>query len=124
MNNDIDIEYFKKKLLHSKDLLEKNLSTIGRKNPDNLEDWEAVPDDDFNRRSADPNKLADSIEEYESRTATVKELEISLQEIKRALEKIEEGTYGICEISGEKIEKERLEANPAARTCKKHLSEE
>ncbi len=124
MNNDIDIEYFKEKLLHSKDLLEKNLSTIGRKNPDNLEDWEAVPDDDFNRRSADPNKLADSIEEYESRTATVKELEISLQEVKRALGKIEEGTYGICEISGEKIEKERLEANPAARTCKKHLSEE
>ena len=34
------------------------------------------------------------------------------------------GTYGSCEISGEAIEVERLEANPAARTCKAHIERE
>ena len=38
-----------------------------------------------------------------------------LNEIDEALERIELGTYGICEISGEKILKERLEALPFAK---------
>lgn len=37
-----------------------------------------------------------------------------LREIERALEKIEEGTYGVCDISGEEIPKKRLEAIPYA----------
>lgn len=38
-----------------------------------------------------------------------------LQEINHALEKIEKGTYGICEMSGELISDERLMAMPTAR---------
>ena len=41
----------------------------------------------------------------------------------RELKKIEEGSFGVCEINGDKIEEDRLLANPAARTCKKHLGE-
>ena len=41
--------------------------------------------------------------------------------VDEALEKIEKGTYGICETGGEKIEEDRLEANPSARTCKAHM---
>ncbi len=37
-----------------------------------------------------------------------------LRQIDRALEKIEEGTYGICDISGEEIPAKRLEAVPYA----------
>jgi len=44
---------------------------------------------------------------------TSKELEV-LRQIDRALEKIEEGTYGICDISGEEIPIKRLEALPYA----------
>lgn len=122
MENSIDMEYFKEKLLEEKARLEKDLSTIGRINPDNPNDWEAVPpNDDFNDRSADQNKLADNIEEYESRTATLKEIEDQLEEVRQALKRIDDGKYGICEISGEPIEKDRLEANPAARTCKAHI---
>ncbi|PYZ97946.1 hypothetical protein CR205_04945 [Alteribacter lacisalsi] len=39
-----------------------------------------------------------------------------LKEIDRALEKMDKGTYGICEQSGERIPLERLEANPLAKT--------
>src|SRR3990167_10094691 len=37
-----------------------------------------------------------------------------LRQIDRALEKIEEGTYGVCDISGEEIPIKRLEAIPYA----------
>ncbi len=39
----------------------------------------------------------------------------AVEEIDRALAKMADGTYGICEVSGELIPKERLEAIPWAR---------
>jgi len=39
----------------------------------------------------------------------------TLYEISEALRRIERGTYGICEITGEPIEAERLSAIPWAR---------
>lgn len=44
---------------------------------------------------------------------TSKEFNI-LRQIERALEKIEEGTYGVCDITGEEIPLPRLEAIPYA----------
>ena len=40
-----------------------------------------------------------------------------LKEIDDALQRIEEGTYGICEGTGKPIPKARLEAQPWARYC-------
>jgi DnaK suppressor protein len=42
-----------------------------------------------------------------------------LKQIDRALEKIEDGTYGVCDISGEDIPIRRLEAMPYATTTVK-----
>jgi RNA polymerase-binding protein DksA len=39
----------------------------------------------------------------------------ALYEIEEALKRIEQGTYGVCEMSGEKIPQARLEARPFAR---------
>jgi len=121
MRDDIDINYFKEKLEEELVLVEKELNEIGRRNPDNKSDWEAEPAD-MNADSADSNETADNIEEFEGNTAVLKELEIRYNDVKDALTKIEEGKYGICEISAEPIEEERLIANPAARTCKKHMN--
>lgn len=44
---------------------------------------------------------------------TSKEFDI-LRQIERALEKINDGTYGICDITGEEIPLARLEAIPYA----------
>lgn len=47
--------------------------------------------------------------------ATIGEqIERRLEDVQRALEKIDEGTYGICEDTGEEIPKGRLEAMPEA----------
>lgn len=120
MKDDMDTNYFKEKLEEELFLVEKELNSIGRKNPDNKNDWEAEPAD-MNVDSADSNETADNIEEFEENTAVLKELEIRFNDIKDALAKIENGKYGICEISAEPIEEDRLIANPAARTCKKHM---
>ncbi len=122
MSKEINTEYFKEKLLEEKTRLEKELAGIGRINPDNPGDWEATPGD-INERSADPNKLADNFEEYEARTATLKELEDQLKDVTDALEKLDRGTYGLSEISGKPIEKERLEAYPAARTTMEEVAD-
>ncbi|MBI5274102.1 MAG: TraR/DksA family transcriptional regulator [Chlamydiales bacterium] len=42
-----------------------------------------------------------------------KELAI-LRQIERCLEKMEEGTYGVCDVTGDPIPKKRLEAVPYA----------
>lgn len=101
-------------------LVEKELKTIGRRNPSNPADWEAMPDK-MDTLASDSNDVADSIESYEENTGILKQLEIRFNEIKGALERIEGGTYGICEVSGEPIETKRLDANPAATTCLKHM---
>lgn len=50
------------------------------------------------------------------------ELSRLLKEVDRALEKITDGTYGLCEICKESIEPERLTADPLIRYCLDHLT--
>jgi len=119
---EIDIKHFKEKLEGEKALLEKELSSVGRINPSNKQDWEATPVD-LNIPQSDRNDRADAIEEFEERSAVEVELENRLNNIKKALTKIEKGGYGVCEVGGEQIEKERLEANPSSRTCMSHINE-
>jgi len=116
----IDYGYFKKKLETEKALLEKELEAVGRRNPDNLSDWEATPTDK-DTSQADENTVADDIEGYEENVAIVNTLETRYQDLEGALDKIERGTYGVCRICGEIIDTERLEANPSADTCREHM---
>ena len=46
-------------------------------------------------------------------------LKTDLKEIEKALKKIKNGTYGICEKCGKKIEAKRLEVKPSAIYCLK-----
>jgi len=118
----LDTKYFKERLEQELKTLETDLKTVGHINPDSPKDWEPTSGEvDVN--ASDSADIADNIESYESNTAVLKPLEIQYNDIKKALEKIKNGTYGICEVSGEQIEKERLEANPAAKTCLKHKDE-
>ncbi len=115
-----DLKHFKDRLLTEKKLLEEELATVGRKDPANPKDWQATVDDS-QVDTADENEVADVLEEYEEHKAILAQLEKQLHEVQSALLKFEEGKYGICEISGENIEIERLEANPSARTSVKHM---
>lgn len=118
-------ETYKKALELEMEKVVQELQSVGRINPDNPNDWEAVATDlnDPNRHSADLNEEADDSAAYADNIAILENLEVRFNEIKDALQRIEDGTYGICEVSGKEIEPERLNANPAARTSKEHLNE-
>lgn len=110
------MEKYKEKLEKEKELIEKELSDIGVFDK-KTSDWDAVPEKQDSPES-DENDLADRAEDYEERTAVLSQLEERLNDIKKALEKIEKGEFGVCVVCNKKIEKDRLEANPAALTCK------
>ena len=116
-----DYEPFRKELEEEKNHLEKELETVGRRNPDNPSDWEAVPGA-RDTSQADENTVADTVEDYEDNLAVVGTLEARYQDVLNALEKFDKKTYGLCETCGKEIEPLRLEANPAARTCQEHMN--
>ena len=98
------------------------LNSIATQNPA-TGDWVAIPEEG-SVGNADPNDAADAVEGWNERRAMLGQLETRYQNINRALKKFEDDTYGICEISGEPIESERLEANPAARTNQANMDRE
>jgi RNA polymerase-binding transcription factor DksA len=115
----IDIQHFKTLLENEKKILEKDLGEIGRKNDTSGVVWDSALRAD--EGTTDRDDVASSIESFDNNESAILVLETQLHEVNHALEKIEKGTYGICEVSGEQIEIDRLEANPSARTSKKHL---
>ena len=115
-------QHFKEKLETELSRLESELKSVGHKSTTDAEGWEADQGTDIVPDAADDMEVADGIEEFENHTAITKDLEVQYKEVKDALHKIETTGYGVCEICGEKIEEDRLEANPAARTCKKDMN--
>jgi RNA polymerase-binding transcription factor DksA len=117
-------EYFKEKLEAELVILTGELEKIARVNPDSKkEDWEATGTT-LNVEQADANERADVMEEYELNNTILKDLEVRYNNVKAALKRIEDGTYGVCAVDGAPIEQERLEANPAATTCITHIEKE
>ncbi len=100
-----EIEHFKTLLLTIKKQLTKDLE----------ETTESVKDSEgskgYSQHQADEG--TDDFVRSISIEVSGKELAI-LRQIERALEKIDEGTYGVCDVSGEPIPKKRLEAVPYA----------
>jgi RNA polymerase-binding transcription factor DksA len=112
---------FEKKLQQERDVLTRELGTISvHTQAKDKDDWEATPFSEI--ESADANNVADKISTYENNDALVNDLEGRLREIDQALNKIKNKTFGTCEVCDKEIEQDRLEANPAARTCKTHLN--
>jgi DnaK suppressor protein len=68
----------------------------------------------YDENFADSGQVA--AEQGENR-ALVNQLEETLAEVERALEKLDEGTYGSCEACGKPIAEARLEAMPSTKFC-------
>ncbi len=117
--NTKDLEHYKAKLTSEKAELESELQEVGEKNPTLKEGWEATSKN-IEVDSADENEVADKFEEYEGNSGILKQLEGQLTEVNAALDRIAKGTYGICQICGQPIEKDRLEANPSSKISIKH----
>ena len=116
----IDKKKIKEKLEKERDILLDELKDMGKMNAE-TGDWEAIPEEQDYPES-DQNDMADRFEDFESRSSMVKALEPRLKNILQALKALNKDSFGKCEVCKKEIEMARLEANPAATTCKKHLN--
>ncbi|MEJ0001672.1 MAG: TraR/DksA C4-type zinc finger protein [bacterium] len=71
---------------------------------------------------SDQNDMADRFEDFESRSSLIRSLEPRLKDVLHALKALNRESYGKCEVCKKDIEPARLEANPAATTCIKHMN--
>jgi DnaK suppressor protein len=62
------------------------------------------------------------VSERERELAVITRAQADLADVDRALERLDDGTYGTCEVCGEAIADEVLERAPAARLCPSHGS--
>ncbi|PIP68868.1 hypothetical protein CO033_01440 [Candidatus Nomurabacteria bacterium CG_4_9_14_0_2_um_filter_32_10] len=116
----LDKKKIKEKLEKERDVLLDQIRDIGKLNPETNE-WEAVPEERDSRES-DQNDMADRFEDFEERSAMIKVLESRLNDILSVLKELNKESFGKCEVCKKDIEMSRMEVNPAAKTCKKHLN--
>jgi RNA polymerase-binding transcription factor len=86
---------------------------------DDLAELTAVPRDpavtiSFGKRIGDGT--TEAIERM-TKVGTAEQLSVIRSDVVRALEKIEEGTYGLCDRCGALIPEERLDARPWSVLC-------
>ena len=103
--NEMQLEYFRQKLLDwKKDLLNQSSGTL-----EDLRQGGLNQPDDVDRASLETDKSIDLRTKDRARKLIVK--------IDQALDRIEDGTYGYCEETGEEIGIDRLMARPIATLC-------
>lgn len=108
------IAEFKKMLLDEKERIEADRADYHDEEMSDSEEQESGELSDY-----DPNDPADeatNLFDRERMMAATDNMSRILGKIERALQKIEEGTYGLSEIDGVPIPVERLEALPYALT--------
>lgn len=101
----------KEALLAEKEKIEGDLSRFATK--DEKGNYTSKFPDDL---GTEQSENANEVEEYTDRLGLEKSLETQLLDITDALVRLENGTYGTDEVTGEAIDEARLRAYPAART--------
>lgn len=104
--NKKDLNFFKKILNDEKEMIMKNIENSAIE-IDELRKSEV--NDEFDFASITTDQII-------SKTLSEKQLE-KLNEVNLALNKIESGQFGICEMCDDKIGMDRLKVNPYAKFC-------
>lgn len=99
----IDLDHFRRRLLEERERLERQLNDIDR------ERRAEGPIDTLSGDTGQETARVDAELHLES------DLTASIAEVDAALQRIEDGTYGLDEDTGEPIDPERLDTIPTAR---------
>jgi RNA polymerase-binding transcription factor DksA len=108
------IDELKVRLEEQRNSLKKELESFATEDKNLKHNWDAKYP---NREDGDKDEEADEVQEYDNALSLEYSLELKLKDVNMALEKIEQGKYGICENCGKEIDRERLLACPEAKTC-------
>jgi DnaK suppressor protein len=104
---EMDLEYFKNRLLEERRRLMSEVKSVEQESEDIVLSADGANDRE-DIAYIDTQNIADN--------SLRENLEKQLAEIDAALQRIADGTYGICEKTGKNIPIERLEANLSAKT--------
>ena len=89
-------------------------AALEQERDDLLRQLNEIGNQNYDSNFADSSQVTAERGEAEVLSATLRE---SLDEVERALAKVEEGKFGTCENCGKPIPPARLEAMPTARLC-------
>lgn len=107
------IEKIKNDLLARKKQIEEDLANFTKKDAHEKDEHRAkFPD--FGNKS---DENVQEIGEYSTNLATEKVLEKTLRDINNTLNRIADGTYGICKYCKKEIGEKRLLARPVSSAC-------
>ncbi len=104
------LEKFKNQLLEDKERLEKELNGLAKKGRRGFRVL-------FKNFGSQDDEHAESVATMDNNSSLEKNLEKALKEIDKAIGKLDQGQYGICDLCGAKIAPQRLKIFPAANTC-------
>ena len=111
---DTDFLAQQKQLLETrKAQLMRELRMDGVKNVHGENEYDAIFPDFGDKEDENAAEVA----AFEGNLSMEKNLEVSLFNVNKALKKLDDGTYGVCEKCGKMIEAERLRAFPSATAC-------
>ncbi len=101
------------KLQEEKVKLEEELGGFAQRNPKDDGDFNA----DFPQLGEKEDENASEVAEYSKDLTVERTLEASLRDVKKALERMAEGNYGICKYCSKPIDEKRLMARPTSTSC-------
>ncbi len=109
----IDIERFRARLEEERERVRSAIDNIHAENPGSLAEETDEPTFQDNHMAdvateTFDREMASTLEENSARVLT---------DIEAALARIDDGTFGVCEVCGKPIAEERLEALPWATLC-------
>jgi len=116
----IDTEHFRRALLDERKRVEDAIEYLHAETPGSLED---ESEETFGGSDNHPADEASPTLDREIDYTLEDNSEEVLRQITNALERIDAGTYGTCEVCGREIPAERLEARPWATLCIDHQRE-
>jgi DnaK suppressor protein len=109
-NNELDKEFVEKQ----RERLEELRAELARMVKGLEEDQQDRAESEGDMTENDSGDMSQSLFTREMDATVEQTMEKRLESVDRALQKIEEGTYGICDATGEPIPRGRLEAMPEA----------
>lgn len=113
MTQHFDEQQARQRLEHERDRVNELITSL---RSEGLDEEEAAQSGELTHYDQHPADQASETFEREKDMAILEQLELDLAEIEAALQRVEDGTYGIDEETGQPIDPERLDAMPTART--------
>ncbi|WP_234567237.1 TraR/DksA family transcriptional regulator [Rhodohalobacter sp. 614A] len=109
--SETELAYFEALIIQKREDTQKELEFL----LNSLEEQRSADDDDASSIDHHMSDMGSIEESLDLTNRLIERNKKFINELNRALERIENGTYGICRATGQPIEKERLEFAPHTR---------